>query len=236
MSLKTVTALIEHLGEGRLDVTAQARLKELDLQCPDHARGNADMLYRALTLSVGEHDRLLAGVPIELSPRAYDCWSRSDIAIRHLLRTRSGQDPERPVCVILNRRMSSDLLAVDIEALSRHFLLDQPGVGGGSWNCYAAIEQEVIVRNPGGIVRINPQDLAQSWRPDNLADLWNPVPGEFFSDYDYEQRCIESFEGWDDNGCAMVGSGGRIYRVVPLASGWEPGAAPAVEYIATPEP
>lgn len=211
--------LSRHLGAGRLDAKHVEALARLDSLCPPEARHPAPArLYRAVTIGQAQHEKLSRGEDIILDPRGHDCWSRSDLAIRMLMRTRVDQEQSLGACLLLRRDFAADEIAIDIELLARHLGMNKGG--STQWFNYVLPEQEIIVRNPEGPVIIRPRDVAQSWCGDDLAKLWEPAIGEVFLDEDDVERTVEEFLGPDDCGNALVRSGEHRYRMDCYSGFW----------------
>lgn len=205
-------ALSAHLGAGRLDASHIEALARLDRICPPEGRHPAPLrLYRGLTIGLVDHERLQQGFDVRLSPRSHDCWSRSDLAIRMLLRTRAGQHQEIGAVLLLRRDFVAEDIAVDVELLGRHLGMDRGGFG--QWTNYVAVEQEVVVRNAAGVVTIRPRDVMQCWHVEDLPEIFEPVIGEVFQDGVGIDRIVEEFVGEDECGNAIVRSGDVHYRM-----------------------
>lgn len=213
-----------HLGQGEMTEASLENIAQLDALCPDACRGSGGRIFRAVLLDKEEAGRLSSGFSIEMSPRSHTSWSRSEAAVRPLLRTRLERSPDRAVALLMR---DVEEVAIDIEMFARHLGLDQSSMG--LWLTYAGREQEVILRNPPGPVFIHPHEVVRVYSWDNIQDLAYPIKGEVFIDHSSSLQEVEDFEGMDENGCAMVISGGRRHRLVHLGSGWEIGADPYMD-------
>ena len=159
-----------------------------------------------------------AGRSITLEPRDFESWSRSRGAVRHLLRLRADQahdltreDGLHRVAVLLSRSVDPADCLLDVEAFYRAEGIQYQS--GGAWFFYAGREQEVILRVPGGVPQIDPQDLAEHWELTDLT-LQAPEVGETFIDGD-EEHVIEELLGPNDCGCFEVRVGDTIYPLIP---------------------
>ncbi|WP_411839975.1 hypothetical protein [Paracoccus sp. ME4] len=204
-------ALSAHLGAGRLEASHIEALARLDRICPPEGRHPAPLrLFRCLTVGVEDHKKLQRGEDVLLAPRSHDCWSRSDLAIRMLMRIRAEQHADGAV-LLLRRDFAAEDIAVDVEMLGRHLGMDCGGFC--QWTNYVLPEREVIVRNAAGAVTIRPRDVMQSWHGGDLPKLFEPVIGEVFQDGMGADRVVEEYVGGDDCGNAIVRSGGVRYRM-----------------------
>ncbi|MBW3243472.1 hypothetical protein KUV57_12430 [Epibacterium sp. DP7N7-1] len=216
--LEILETLSAHLGQGRMDGPAQERLHRLSALLSYHAGGQGGLLWRAIILSGDQADDLRAGRGISLEPRDFECWSRSRGAVRYLLRLRasqawdqSRQDGSRYMAVLCARPADPADCLIDVEAFYR---AEGPQhMTGGSWFYYAGREQEVILRVPGGVPRIDPQDLMEMWDVSDPS-LYDPEVGDTFLFRGDEEYVIEELIGPNDCGCFEVRVGDMIYPLI----------------------
>ena len=207
--------LYKHLGMGRLDDDAHARLSRIDPYIPDHLRGQGGKLWRAMTLPVASLVALEEGRSVNLEPRPYACWSRDKLAIMALLRVRGGQLVEGEAIVLLSKDVAPSDCMLDVEAF---FLSTGAQTCGITWSVYAGREHEIILREPAR-PGIEPDHIVQGWRHGDL-DIWTPLVGETFCAGE-DDLVIEAVLGPEEStGCMMVAAAGRRHRIVPESFGW----------------
>lgn len=195
-------------------------------------------LYRAVVVSAAEWSCLSRGLPLTWLERPVDCWSRSEMSILHLLRTRVDQrlaeGDEGAVGIVITRDFRSEDVILDVEEEGRHLGMNLPGAGGYLWHAYAAKEAEVIVRNPPGPVIIRPEEIVGAWGPDKNATLFAPRAGESVF-IENEEFAIEEIVGVDEaTGTIKVSAGGRTVGLIWDRSGFELGAS--IDAFESPSP
>ncbi|MEY8802172.1 hypothetical protein AB9K35_17985 [Leisingera sp. XS_AS12] len=220
--------LVAHLGQGHMDAEAMVRVDRIRKNLPSGAGGHGGLLWRTITVAADQYERLCEGEVLELDPRPYECWSRSRMAIRHLLRLRAGQarsadrsDGQPSVALMLCRDFPRESCILDVEALFRASGAEQEY--GGSWNYYAGKEQEIIVSAPGGRTLVSPEDVAEKWSVAD-PDVWAPEIGEVFWGEEGE-LIVEELIGLDDCGNFEVRSGDLICPLYPESYGLTLGGA-----------
>lgn len=232
VSAELLDLVRQHLGQGALTSAAQDRIHRICELLPPGAGGAGGRLWRGAIIEKAQLETLRSGRGIDLDPRDFECWSHARGGIRHLLRLRGHQawteckrrgcDGAGRVAVALSREVEAADCILDLraffEALGPQYQTD------GAWFNYVQPEQEVILRVPGGVPRIEPEDLAEYW---SLLDseLQSPEIGETFF-HDSEELTVEALEGLNECGCFEVRSGDTIYPLIHAGTHFAIGGAP----------
>lgn len=217
-SLAALELVSAHLGQGRLDRAAHARLHALSALLPEGSGGAGGELWRALIIPTSQLDALLAGEQILLEAADFECWSLGRDGVRNILRLRSWQAQQRSredgiarSAVLISRVVPAEDRLLDVEAYLR--AAGPQYLTGGAWWHYASREREVIVRRTGGCGRVLPHELREHWDV-GAPDLFAPELNEPFEADDDGVRTVDEVLGVNECGCFEVRSGDVIYPLI----------------------
>jgi len=215
-----------HVGVGKLDPKDMSVIAEIDANLPETCRFEGGSLWRVVTIGKDKAQALREGREVELDPRPYACWSKSQAALMRILRHRHIGMPEGEELLLMRREVSGAEEGIDIEAL----FVDLGLKGEGPpWHQYAGLEQEVILR---GGTRVTPEMVVGLWGPHDY-EAGTPVVGEQIEVSYEDVRKVDACIG-QHNGGWLVTSGDETFHVV-----WDYGVLSGLPYDAaedTPTP
>lgn len=212
-----------HVGVGKLGSKDMSAIAEIDARLPEGCRYAGGILWRVVTIGRDKAEVLREGREVELDPRPYDCWSKSQASLMRILRHRQigmAQDEE---LLLMRQEVTAAEKGIDVEAL---FITLGLKDSGPSWHQYAGLEQEVILR---GGTRITPEMVVGLWGPQDY-EAGTPVAGERI-EVSYEDiRKVDAYVGLH-NGGWLVTSGDETFHVV-----WDYGVLSGLPYDPEEEP
>lgn len=223
--------LHQHISAGKLTGGHQERLKKLmELADPEDFTEVSEA-WRVVALSDEDYSRLKDGSEITLDGRDHECWTRDRNGIRELMRTRMSCDPECHL-VVMKRDFPAGTGFLDIEkmAISMNYQESHPI----AWVQYGSLEKEILLKNPGGISRVKPEDVSEGLDvPLTEENVFMPRVGEsfFYSPTEEMFEIREEAIGWNDEKQAWVfPDEGRFVYVT-----WESGLSCFFDAVDEPE-
>jgi hypothetical protein len=223
IALRLCDLATTHVGVGKLGPEHMGGIAEIDRNLPETCRYEGGALWRVITIDHKYAETLRAGEAVELDPRSYSCWSKSQAALMRILRHRHVAMEEGQELLLMRRDVSAGDKGIDIEDLFVELGLKDDGP---SWHQYAGLEQEVLLR---GGARITPEMVVGLWGPQDY-EAGIPVAGERI-DVSYEDvRKVDACIGLH-NGGWLVTSGDETFHVV-----WDYGVLSGLPYDPEEEP
>jgi len=206
-----------HVGIGKLGAEHMGDIAEIDEILPAVCRYDGGTLWRVITVSDTMAEALKEGREVELDPRPYACWSKSQAALMRILRHRHTDMAEGEQLLLMRREVSAADKGIDVEALFTELGLKDHGP---SWHQYAGLEQEVILQ---GGARVTPDMVMGIWDAQDY-EAGTPVVGEQI-DLSYDDvRKVDACIGLH-NGGWLVTSGEETIHVV-----WDYGVLSGLPY------
>jgi hypothetical protein len=224
--LRLCELVTAHVGVGKLGSKGMSAIAEIDAKLPEACRFEGGPLWRVITIDSGRADALRAGEDVQLDPRPYSCWSKSQAALMRILRHRQIGMAEDEELLLMRQEVTAAEEGIDVEALFVKLGLKD---SGPSWHQYAGLEQEVILR---GGARVTPEMVVGLWGPQDY-EAGTPVAGERIEVSYEDVRKVDAVVGLH-NGGWLVTSGDETFHVV-----WDYGVLSGLPYDAvedTPTP